>query len=243
MSAGGPRIRCLKMPAARVRMPAIMNQIQRINWGLLDYAESLERMRQRHADRVADEVGDAIICVEHPRVFTLGKQGGRDNILLTDQELEEKGFSVYHVERGGDVTYHGPGQAVVYPVIDLRHLKIGVKALVEAVAGCIVDTAAHYGLESHYDPDNPGVWVSGRKLAAIGMAVPKKVSMHGLAMNVTTNLDDFALIRACGHEYPPTSLAQETGYSLDMDQVHTLLYQFLSQRLLDARGTLGGERR
>lgn len=217
-----------------------MIEIQRVNWGLLDYAESLERMRTRHAERVAGEVGDAIICVEHPRVFTLGKQGGRENILLSDEEIEEKGFSVYHVERGGDVTYHGPGQAVVYPVIDLKHLKIGVKALVEAVAGCIVDVAAHFGVSSHYDPDNPGVWVSGRKLAAIGMAVPKKVSMHGLAMNVNTNLDDFGLIRACGHEDPPTSLASELGRRMEMDQVHTLLYKFLNQRLLEARGTLGG---
>lgn len=224
---------------SRARIRSTMDEIKRLNWGLLDYSESLDRMRRQHADRVADEVGDAIICVEHPRVFTLGKNGGRDNILLTDEEIDQRGFSVYHVERGGDVTYHGPGQAVVYPVVDLKHLKIGVKALVDAVAGCIVDTAAHYGVESHYDPDNPGIWHQGRKLAAIGMAVPKKVSMHGLAMNVNTNLDDFTLIRACGHEDQPTSLAQLLGRPVDMTEVHDLLFENLVERLLDSRGTLG----
>lgn len=220
-----------------------MSTIERINWGLLDYAESLERMRKRHFDRVAGEVGDAVICVEHPLVFTLGKAGGRENILLSDDEITEMGFRVYEVERGGDVTYHGPGQAVLYPVVDLKHLKIGVKALVEAVSGSAIDVAGELGLDSYYDPDNPGIWYEGRKLAAIGMAVPQKVSMHGLAVNVNTNLDHFGLIRACGHESIPTSFAKELGRVMDFEQVHTMLFEAMVGRLEAARGSFNGGRR
>lgn len=218
------------------------NDIIRLDWGLLDYAQALERMRQRHQDRVAGLVEDAIICVEHPRVFTLGRQGGRENILLSDQELAQQGFAVYQVERAGDVTYHGPGQAVVYPVVDLKARRIGVRALLEAVAGSIVQVASQYGLAANYDQDQPGIWVQGRKLAAIGLALPQKVTMHGLAMNVNSNLDDFKLIKACGLEVETTSLAKELDRPVALDEVYDRLYQALLERLAQAEGTLAPDK-
>ena len=214
------------------------SQIERLDWGLLDYQESLDRMRERHADRVRGKVGDAIICVEHPRVFTLGKRGGRENIRLTDQELAEQGFAVYSVERGGNVTYHGPGQAVLYPVVDLKANRIGVRALVEAVANSIVQVAGDYGLEAAYDPDRPGVWVNGAKLAAIGLAVPQKVTMHGLAFNVSTNLADFGLIKACGLDAHPTSLEVLLGREVPMKEVFDRLFAALQTNLMLAGGSL-----
>jgi lipoate-protein ligase B len=214
------------------------SQIERLNWGLLDYQDSLEKMRQRHADRVAGTVGDAIICVEHPRVFTLGKRGGRENIRLTDQELADKGFMVYSVERGGNVTYHGPGQAVLYLVVDLKANRMGVRALVEAVANSIVQVASDYGLDAAYDPDRPGVWVDGAKLAAVGMAVPQRVSMHGLAFNVNTRLEDFDHIKACGMDAHATSLQAQLGREVPMKEVFDSLYAALVTNLLLAHGSL-----
>lgn len=204
---------------------------ERIDWGLLDYAQALTRMRRRHAQRVAGRVGDAIICVQHPRVYTLGKNGRRANILLSDQELETRGFQVHWVERGGDVTYHGPGQAVVYPVIDLRALGLGVRALVEAVEQAVCRVVGLYGVKAQGDPGRPGAWVAGRKIAAIGMAISQRVTMHGLALNVNTELSDFSFIKACGLEAKATSLAHELGRRLDMKRIFDQLYQALCQGL------------
>jgi len=208
-----------------------MGWLERIDWGLVDYAEALERMRRRHQERVAGRVGDAVICVEHPRVYTLGKHGQRENILLSDGELARRGFRVHWVERGGDVTYHGPGQAVVYPVIDLRSLGLGVRALVAAVEQAVCRVVGLYGVKAQGDPERPGAWVAGRKIAAIGMAVPRRVTMHGVALNVNTDLEDFSFIKACGLEAKATSLARELGRLLDMKKVFGQLYQALGQTL------------
>ena len=217
-----------------------MNQadFERIDWGLLEYGRALEEMRARHAARVAGQVRDAIICVEHPPVFTLGKRGTLDNILVGEDELARLGFSLHWVERGGDVTYHGPGQAVVYPVIDLRSRRMGVRALVEAVMEAICQVAQSYGLPAQSDSKRPGVWVEGKKLAAVGMAITEKVSMHGLAMNVNTNLDHFKMINACGLSVEPTSLKAELGSELDMAEVFDRLYAALAANFAAAQGTL-----
>lgn len=202
-----------------------------IQWGRLDYLPALAGMRQYHARRVAGQVPDALICVEHPAVFTLGKHGRRENVLLSDAELATLGFGLHFVERGGDVTYHGPGQAVVYPVVDLKARGLGVRALVEAVQGACLATARAYGVAAELDPDKPGAWVRGRKLAAVGLAVPQKVSMHGLAFNVNTRLEDFQYIRACGLDAPPTSLMAELGRPLDLVEAHARICAELSVRL------------
>lgn len=218
------------------------NGFERLDWGLMDYLESLEAMRERHAQRVAGEEPDAIICVEHPAVFTLGKRGGREHILLTDEQLADQGFKVYSVERGGDVTYHGPGQAVVYPVVDLRARKLGVKALVGAVADCIVEVVASYGVVSHWDDERPGVWTSeGCKIAAVGLALPQKVSMHGLALNVCTNIEHYHYIEACGLDAKSTSLTREAGREITVAEAHDRLFEALSNALQKATGSLAGE--
>lgn len=218
-----------------------LNGFQRVDWGLMDYAEALQAMRDRHADRVAGRVDDAIICVEHPRVFTLGKHGRRDNIMLDEVELADLGFRVYEVERGGDVTYHGPGQAVIYPVIDLKSRRIGVRALVEAVSDAVCQVAHSFGVEAYGDPGRPGAWVEGKKLAAIGLAVPSKVTMHGVALNVNTDLSDFDHIRACGLDAQPTSLAAELGRPVPMTEAFDRLYQSLVEHFSAAEGSFRPE--
>lgn len=214
------------------------NGFERLDWGVMDYLESLEAMRARHAQRVSGDKPDAIICVEHPAVFTLGKRGGREHILLSDEQLAHQGFSVYNVERGGDVTYHGPGQAVVYPVVDLRTRKLGVKALVGAVAEAIIEVVASYGIDSIWDDERPGVWVDGRKIAAVGLALPQKVSMHGLALNVCTNLEHYDYIEACGMDAQSTSLCHEIVQDVSVTEAHDRLFEALSAALQRAGGSL-----
>jgi len=211
-------------------------QIERLDWGMMDYAQALALMRARHAQRVNGEVPDGIICVQHPPVFTLGRQGRRENVLLSDEELEAKGFGLHWVERVGDVTYHGPGQAVVYLVIDLRERGLSALGLIKAVAGAICDVVASYGLEARWDNDNPGVWVNGRKIAAVGMAIPRKVTLHGLALNVQPKLEHFDFIRACGLTAPNTSLAVELGHEVEMGGVFDRLYEALCRHLNGAGG-------
>ncbi len=208
-------------------------ELQRREWGLLDYELALGRLRRRHAQRVAGAVPDALIMVEHPPVLTQGRHGQAGNVLASPKELAARGVGLYHVERGGDVTYHGPGQVVLYPVLCLAPRGLGVLALVEALLGAAQETAAYYGVTAGLDPERPGLWVAGRKLAAVGLAVKQGVSLHGLALNVTTRLEDFQLIRGCGLAAQPTSLARELGRPLPVTAVGRRLLKALARRLGD----------
>ena len=204
---------------------------EKLDWGLVPYHEALERMRALHEARVQGHAADSMICCEHPPVFTLGRHADPGHVLLPQAELEAKGFSLHNVERGGQVTYHGPGQAVVYLIIDLKQRGLGVRPLVEGVTRAICAAAAEFGVRAAGDPERPGAWVQGRKLAAIGLAVRQGVTLHGLAMNVSTDLSHFQYIRPCGLEAPITSLAQETGVETPMDRVYDALYRHLCREL------------
>lgn len=208
-------------------------EIQRRDWGLLDYGLALGRLRRRHAARVAGRVPDALVLVEHPPVLTMGRHGQAANLLAGPEELQARGVVLHQVERGGDITYHGPGQAVVYPVLHLGHSGLGVRGLVEALLAAAQDTAAYHGVAAAPDPNRPGLWVGGRKLAAVGLAVKQGVSLHGLALNVNTRLEDFGLIRGCGLAASPTSLARELGRPLPLGAVGRHLVEALAHRLHD----------
>ncbi|MCB2225355.1 MAG: lipoyl(octanoyl) transferase LipB [Desulfarculaceae bacterium] len=205
--------------------------IHRLDWGLTPYLEALERMRARHQERAAGKVPDALICVEHPPVFTLGRHAELGHVLMPPEKLAEMGFGLHEVERGGQVTYHGPGQAVVYMVISLRERGLGARNLVEAITRAVCNTAAEFGVEAAGDPERPGAWVQGRKLAAIGLAIQKGVTLHGLAMNVSTDLSHFNHIRPCGLDAPVTSLEREAKVAPGMSQVYDGLYKELVQEL------------
>ena len=217
-------------------------RLERIDWGTMEYGRALELMRRRHAQRVAGRVGDAIICVEHPRVFTLGRDAHRENILLSDQQMRRLGFEAYHIERRGDVFYHGPGMATVYLVVDLRARRIAVRALVDAVEDALVEVCRSFGVPARGDPASRGAWLGERKVGAIGMAIRHKVTLHGAAINVNTDLDDYRYLRPCGLEAPPTSLAHYLGRRLDMAEVFDRLYHSLARNLRAAQDTLGGDK-
>jgi lipoate-protein ligase B len=141
---------------------------------------------------------DVILCIEHPRVFTLGRRGGRENLCVSDEFLTQKGVAVVPTERGGNITYHGPGQLVVYPIIDVRRRRLTVVEYVSGLEQAMIRTAAHWHIAARSDPANRGVWLGGDKLGSVGITIRRGVSFHGLALNVNTDMEPFAWINPCG---------------------------------------------
>jgi lipoyl(octanoyl) transferase len=175
--------------------------------GRVDYGRALEIQQQAVADRKLGITGDQLILLEHPHVITMGRNGHMENLLAGDDILDRAGIGFYPTNRGGDVTYHGPGQLVGYPILDLREWKRDVGAYVRAIEQCIIDTVAGYGIEAGRIPKLTGVWVDGRKIAAIGVHLSRWVTSHGFALNVSTDLSYFQYIVPCGLTKPVTSMA------------------------------------
>ena len=175
--------------------------------GRTDYGQALELQRQLAAERQQGLIPDQLLLLEHPHVITLGRNGKAGNVLASDEALSRAGVSFYPTDRGGDVTYHGPGQLVGYPIIDLREWHRDVGAYVRAVEQTIIDTLADYGISAGRIPKLTGVWVDDRKIAAIGVHISRWVTSHGFALNVSTDLSYFQYIVPCGLTKPVTSMA------------------------------------
>ena len=178
-----------------------------------NYQETLiiqEGLREQVLKNPGDEF---IVLVEHDHVYTLGKNANSSNIL-------NKACDIIQTARGGDVTYHGPGQLVAYPIINLKMRKIGVKSYVKMVEKLISDTLIHYGLESHIPFKETGVWVEDRKIASIGIHVSRGVTMHGLAININTDLSYFENIISCGIKgVKMTTVDKELGKKIAMNDI------------------------
>jgi lipoyl(octanoyl) transferase len=175
--------------------------------GRTDYGTALELQRQLAAERQQGLIPDQLLLLEHPHVITLGRNGKAGNVLASDEVLSRAGVSFYPTDRGGDVTYHGPGQLVGYPIIDLREWQRDVGAYVRAVEQVIIDTLADYGISAGRIPKLTGVWVDDCKIAAIGVRISRWVTSHGFALNVSTDLSYFQYIVPCGLTKPVTSMA------------------------------------
>lgn len=182
--------------------------------------------RQRIADgENAHNQQHRFLLCEHPPVYTLGKSGSIDHLLLTEQELSEKGFTFFKINRGGDITYHGPGQWVGYPILDMECLYTDVHRYVRDVEEVIIRTIGEYGLKGERIHGYTGVWLPGnpaRKICAIGIHFSRWVSMHGFAFNINTDLSHFDYIVPCGIEDDDktvTSLQKELGRVIDMQEV------------------------
>ena len=200
----------------------------------------LGRLGYRDAWRVQHEVHDAVargdaaptvLLVEHPPVITFGRKGGRDHLRVSPESLAARGFELIDIERGGDVTYHGPGQLVGYPILPIgRRVRDYLRRLEAAVA----DLAAEYGVQAEGSPGYAGVWIGDAKLCAIGVAIKRGVSFHGFALNVATDLSHFDTIVPCGLEGKTvTSLSALTGRAVTMAEAKQRLLPHLSQRLRD----------
>ena len=168
--------------------------------GRLPYTEALALQRSLVEDRRAGRIPDTLLLVEHPHVLTLGVRGdgGRSHILATDEALAARGIEVHETGRGGDITYHGPGQLVGYPIIDLNPDRRDVHRYVRDLETVLIRTAADYGITAGRIEGLTGVWVGNEKLAAIGVRIARWITSHGFALNVTTDLDLFDLIVPCG---------------------------------------------
>jgi lipoate-protein ligase B len=180
---------------ARAAAPALTV----LDLGLIDYAPALQLQKELAASRAADEIRDTLLLLEHRHVYTLGTKGKREHLLASEEQLREEGIVVLDVDRGGDITYHGPGQLVGYPILRLKDYGIGVVQYIRGLEEVLIRLAASYGLPAGRQPGYTGVWVGDAKLAAIGTKVDRNgVTRHGFAFNVYTDLRYFERIVPCG---------------------------------------------
>jgi lipoyl(octanoyl) transferase len=180
----------------------------------------------RHAGRLDR---DLVIMLEHPPVFTLGRRGGRENLVVPEETLRRRGIEIIPVERGGDITYHGPGQLVAYLIVDLKPGRWTVVDFVSRLESAMVCTAAQWGIAATGNDDFRGAWIAERKLGSVGITIRRGITFHGLALNVNTDLEPFSWINPCGIQgCAMTSLAQELGYTVDMEPVRRQMTEQLS---------------
>ena len=170
--------------------------------------------------RVDEKISDVFFLLEHPHTYTLGKVADKRNLIGSQDYLVQNKISVFDIDRGGDITYHGPGQIVGYPIIDLKKWKQDTHKYLRSLEKVIIETCADYGLNAIRDPKYTGVWIGDKKIAAIGIKVSRWVTMHGFAFNVNTDLDFFSGIIPCGiKDKGVTSLKNELSRPIDISEV------------------------
>jgi lipoyl(octanoyl) transferase len=216
------------------------------DWGLLDYQQAWNRQEKVFSDTVAIKINNRnhpdeeeltpnkLIFVEHPHVYTLGKSGKPENLLLDEKGLKEKQATYYKINRGGDITYHGPGQTVGYPILDLDNFFTDIHLYLRTLEEAIILTLKDFGIEAGRYPGYTGVWLDAdndkaRKICAMGVRCSRWVTMHGFAFNVNTDLDYFKNIVPCGiDDKDVTSMQKELGEKVDMEKVKEILKHHIS---------------
>ncbi len=208
--------------------------------GFMDYEEVWQLQKEMFNRSIQEKISGIkpqhhLIVCEHPHVYTLGKSAEQTNLLLSESELKKRSIGVYDIERGGDITYHGPGQLVVYPIFDLEQMHLGVKQFVFNIEQCIINVLSQHGISSHRIKDRIGIWLDigaadERKIAAIGIKCSRHISMHGLALNVNTDLSLFENIIPCGiADKSVSSMQHELGREIPMlDIKNAMINEFSS---------------
>jgi lipoyl(octanoyl) transferase len=214
--------------------------VEFIDWGLLDYQTAWDKQNdvfegivalktQNRTNSTAIATPNYLIFCQHPHVYTLGKSGKPENLLLDEQSLLDKEATYYKINRGGDITYHGPGQIVGYPILDLDNFFTDIHLYLRTLEEAVIVTLKDYNIEAGRYPGYTGVWLDAdnekaRKICALGVRCSRWVTMHGFAFNVNTDLDYFKNIVPCGiDDKDVTSMKRELGYELDMAEVSTKL--------------------
>lgn len=225
----------------------INKKVSLINWGLVDYQQAWDKQAEyfnaiveqkiNNRDKPENEITitpNYLFLCEHPHVYTLGKSGKREHLLANDQQLSEAKAQYLETNRGGDITYHGPGQLVCYPVLDLDNFFTDIHKYMRFLEEAVILTLAHYGINGGRIAGLTGVWIdheaqlNPRKICAMGVKTSRWVTMHGLAINVNTNLDYFKNIIPCGiDDKAVTSMEKEIGKPLDITEVGTILSKHL----------------
>ncbi|TVR04200.1 MAG: lipoyl(octanoyl) transferase [Deltaproteobacteria bacterium] len=186
-----------------------------VEWGRIPYREAMRRQRERWEAVRTERAAPALFLLEHDPVITLGRRASEDHLRLGRTQLAAQGIEVIETDRGGEATYHGPGQLTLYAVLPVQRMKLGAADLVRLLAAAIRSTLEDLDIHAPYDPERPGLWVGdgeGRKICAVGMRIQRGVSLHGAAVNVSTRLEAFSLFVPCGMpEATATSILAETG--------------------------------
>jgi lipoyl(octanoyl) transferase len=177
--------------------------------GRIEYGQAFELQQRLVEQRKQGLIADQLLLLEHPHTITLGRNGRLENLLASEPALRSAGISFHPSDRGGDITYHGPGQVVGYPILDLREWKRDVGAYVRAIEQVMIDTLADFGIAAGRVAGCSGAWVDGKKIGAIGVHISRWVTSHGFALNVNTDLSYFGYIVPCGLSKPVTSMAQQ----------------------------------
>lgn len=186
----------------------------------IDYKEAWDLQKAIHKLRVENKVDDVLFLLEHPSTYTLGKTADKENLIGDDKYLSDKNISVYDIDRGGDITYHGPGQIVGYPIINLSNWQQDTHKYLRAIEELIIQTCAEYGLNGSRVDKYTGVWIEDRKICAIGIKVSRWITMHGFAFNINTDLSLFNGIIPCGiTDKAVTSLNSELKKEISLNEV------------------------
>lgn len=186
----------------------------------MSYDDGLALQKQLVAERQAGAAPDTLVLLEHPVTYTIGRSGGEQNLLVPEEGIRQAGGSVYRVDRGGDITYHGPGQLVGYPIIDLNEHYRDVHRYLRDLEEVVILTLKDHGIRGGIISGLSGVWVGREKVAALGVHVSRWVTSHGLALNVNTDLADFQRIVPCGiHDYGVTSMERLLGKTVPLEEV------------------------
>jgi lipoate-protein ligase B len=195
---------------------------------VVEYGAAYQLQKKIHEQRVAGDIGDTLLLLEHPPAITVGKAGSIENILVPRETLNQMGISLYFVDRGGDVTYHGPGQLVGYPILDLSSRGGDLKRYVRDLEEVLIRTLEDFSIKAGRDPQHVGVWIGQKKIASIGLSIRQWVTMHGFALNVCNNLEHFSLIHPCGFKDRKTTSMQEVlGFQPSIEEVtERLLFLF-----------------
>lgn len=188
--------------------------------GQVAYGPTHERQKELMEARTRGEIGDTILALEHNRVVTLGRGAHSENVLLSTEALQAQGYEIHETGRGGDVTYHGPGQLVLYPIVDLKPDRQDVRKYVQSLEETMIRTCADLGIAAERKTGFNGTWVGESKIGAVGVRLSRWVTMHGLALNVSTKLSDFDVIVPCGiADKRVTSVLLETGSAPSVREV------------------------
>ena len=210
-----------------------------LNWiidlGLCDFERSLTIQKKLHQERVEAKIPDSLILVEHQPVITFGKSGNPTNLLVSNDFLQRKGIKTYSIERGGDVTFHGPGQLVGYPIFYVKEALAGIRAMIKNLELSLILPLNDFSIRAVTKHKLVGVWVDEEKIASIGIAIKKWVTFHGFALNVNTDLTYFDLIRPCGlDKVKMTSMAKILSKELNLIQVKERL-KFNLEKVFDTK--------
>lgn len=220
--------------------------MKREDWGIVPYEIAWKRQEELFNSLVYSKLEKSsytnhIVFVEHPHVYTIGKSGKESNMLMSNSFIESIGASIYHIDRGGDITYHGPGQIVCYPIINIEEFDLKLRDYIYQIEQAVIETCAHYGIEATRVDGATGVWLdkgksSERKICAIGVRCSHFVTMHGLAFNINTDLNYFSYINPCGFfDKGVTSLQKELGHEVDIKEVTNILYERLITNITKKR--------